>query len=161
MAYPTVTRERLIVDWFNRSQMRVTPRSSIFDKFMSLWVAFNAWGTYQSKKGKDAEMLSWIKINTDLPRIHAELMKDNEDYRYKVVRLAQYEVLDMRPGHEGQSKSINDINSFDQLLDVIYQIRCNLFHGQKSEIDPHDCELVDLAFHILSKVFKYIVLQIK
>jgi len=75
--------------------------------------------------------------------------------------LSQYRVLDMRPGHQGQSKSISNINSFDELLDVIYQVRCNLFHGQKSAIDANDRELVDLAFHILSKIFKPMALRIQ
>ena len=75
--------------------------------------------------------------------------------------MSQYRVLDMRPGHQGQSKSISNINSFDELLDVIYQVRCNLFHGQKSAIDANDRELVDLAFHILSKIFKPMALRIQ
>lgn len=127
---------------------------------MSLWLAFNAWGTYESKKDKDFEMLSWIKTNTDLPNIHRKLVKEDQDYLQRVNRLSQYEVLDMRPGHQGQSKSIRNINSLDELLDVIYQIRCNLFHGQKSEIDPRDRELVDLAFHILSRIFKPLAIEL-
>lgn len=160
MSYPTFTHEELIADWYKRSQKEKTRRFTIFDQFMSLWLAFNAWGTYKSKKDKDLEMLSWIKINTNLPEIHNRLVKDDEDYLQRVTRLSQYKVLNMRPGHRGQSKSISNINSFDELLDVIYQIRCNLFHGQKSEIDPNDRELVDLAFHILSKIFMPLVIRL-
>jgi hypothetical protein len=160
MSYPTFTHEELIADWYKRSQKERTREFTIFDQFMSLWLAFNAWGTYESKKDKDFQMLSWVKTSTDLPNIHSRLMKGDEDYLQGVTCLSHYRVLDMRPGHQGQCKSISSTNSLNELLDVIYQIRCNLFHGQKSEIDPHDRELVDLAFHILSKIFKPLALQL-
>ena len=67
----------------------------------------------------------------------------------------------MRPGHKGESEQISSIHNIDQVLDVIYQIRCNLFHGQKSMIDPHDHELVDLAFHILSKILRPAIDELK
>ena len=62
MPYPTFTHEELIADWYKRSQKEKTRKFTIFDQFMSLWLAFNAWGTYKSKKDKDFEMLSWITI---------------------------------------------------------------------------------------------------
>jgi len=102
-------------------------------------------------------MLRWVRINTELPKIFEELTKNDSEFVAKLRRLSQYKVLNMRPWHQGQSKSINNIKSLDQVLDVIYQIGCNLFHGQKSMIDPHDRELVELAFHILSKIFEPIV----
>ena len=102
-------------------------------------------------------MLHWVKRNTRLPQIFEELIENDPDFVAKLQKLSQYKVLDMRPGHQGESKSINDIRSLDQVLDVIYQIRCNLFHGQKSMIDPHDRELVELAFQILSKIFRPII----
>ena len=155
--YPTFTHEKLIVDWFKRSQRQRARKFTIFDQFISLWFAFNSWGTYLSNKDKDAEMLRWIKSNTRLPQILEQLTTNDSEFATKLQRLSEYEVHVMRPGHEGQSKSISDIHSLDQVLDVIYQIRCNLFHGQKSMIDPHDKELVELAFHILSKLFKPII----
>jgi len=80
MSYPKFTREELIADWFKRSQKEGTEEFTIFDQFMSLWLAFNAWGTYESKEGKDFQMLSWIKAKTNLPSIHSKLMKGDADY---------------------------------------------------------------------------------
>lgn len=160
MSYPTFTHE-LIIGWYDRSQKEKARKFTIFDQFISLWLAFNAWGTYKSKKDTDNQMLKWIKKNTDLPTIHNQLMKDNKDYQQRVKRLAEYTVLDMRPGHRRDSKSIGNINNFNEVLEVIYQIRCNLFHGQKNEINPNDLELVDLAFHILSKIFRPVINEVK
>jgi hypothetical protein len=160
MSFHASTYEELITEWFKRSQKEGAREFTIFDQFMSLWLSFNAWGTYKSKKDKDSSMLNWVKVNTDLRNTHIRLMKDDDEYSKRVAQLSQYNVLDMRPSHKGQSKSVSNVNSLDELLDVIYQIRCNLFHGQKSEIDPHDRELVDLAFHILSKLFNPLQIQI-
>ena len=152
--YPSFTHEELIIDWFKRSQGQRVRKFTVFDQFISLWFAFNSWGTYLSKKDRDTDMLRWVKENTKLSRILEQLTKKNSEFVAKLQRLSQYKVLDMRPGHQGQSKSINDIHNLGQVLDVIYQIRCNLFHGRKSMIDSHDRELVELAFHILSKIFE-------
>jgi len=159
--YPSFTHEELIIDWFKRSQRQRVRKFTVFDQFISLWFAFNSWGTYLSRKDKDTDMLRWVKRNTTLCHVLEELIERDSEFVAKLQRLSQYEVLDMRPGHQRQSKSINDIQSLDQVLDVIYQIRCNLFHGQKSMIDPHDRELVELAFHILSKIFEPMINELQ
>ncbi len=49
--------------------------------------------------------------------------------------------------------TINDVNNFSEVLELIYVIRCNLFHGQKLFEDPRDRELVRHAFGVLSRLF--------
>ena len=51
--YPSFTHEELIIDWFKRSQGEKVKKFTIFDQFISLWFAFNSWGTYKSKKDRD------------------------------------------------------------------------------------------------------------
>ena len=102
-------------------------------------------------------MIDEIKNNRLLTTAFDKLKTSDHEFQRDLGRLAIYQVLDMRPGHENESRSIKDTKDFGQLLDVIYLIRCNLFHGRKSEIDPHDRELVELAFRILSGVFKPVI----
>jgi hypothetical protein len=156
MAQPNVTHEKIITNWYRRSQKQKASKYTIFDQFISLWFAFNSWGTYTTKKDKDREMLDYVKTNLTLQTAYRSLLKDGA-FRGDVERLAAYGVKDMRPGHENELTTINNINDFGQVLDSIYQIRCNLFHGQKSEIVPHDKELVELAFRILTQFFRPIV----
>jgi hypothetical protein len=61
------------------------------------------------------------------------------------------------PNDPQKGAQITDIKEFGQILAAIYQVRCNLFHGQKDPGNSHDRELVELSFGILSKVFKPIV----
>ncbi len=68
-------------------------------------------------------------------------------------RLADYEVIDMRfPERPG--RKLGNVDSLFELMQIIYQIRCNLFHGKKSMDDPHDLELVQLAYRILSRIYR-------
>lgn len=41
-------------------------------------------------------------------------------------------VEDMRPRHRGKCKHPTDTEDFGKVIEFIYQIRCNLFHGGKS-----------------------------
>jgi len=157
MVYPSFRHEDLIIDWFKRSQNEETRGFTVFDKFISLWFAFNSWGTYSTKKAKDWQMLNAVKKEPRLLTSYGKSITEDPEFLKAVKRLAEYKVLDMRPGHETESRSIDDIGNFGQILDVIYLIRCNLFHGRKSEIDAHDKELVELAYHILSRVFRPII----
>jgi len=151
-----ITREKLIIDWFKRSQKQRTKNFGIFDQFISLWFAFNSWGTFVTKSDADWLMIRKLKTDRALLSSFGSLLS-NEDFRADVERLAEYSVLDMRPGHEHEQINISNPEDFGQVLDTIYKIRCNLFHGQKSEINPHDRELVTLSFRILSDVFKPII----
>jgi hypothetical protein len=76
-------------------------------------------------------MLDYVKRNTELPMFYQTLIQNDPEFLEKVKRLAQYKVLDMRPGHENESKSISNVDNHNQLIDAIYQIRCNLFQWSK------------------------------
>jgi len=44
---------------------------------------------------------------------------------------------------------------FESLIEVIYQIRCNLFHGRKdTREDEKDFKLICLSYNILLPLFK-------
>ena len=56
-----------------------------------------------------------------------------------------------------KAKEIGNIENLGEVLEVIYQIRCNLFHGAKDLEDERDHDLVKLAYDILTELFKKIV----
>lgn len=140
MSPSNISKQELIVRWYNRSQKRRTKAFTIFDQFISLWVAFNSWGTFVTKQSKDRDMINTIKNNKVLVDRYDSLIKDDQ-FKNDISRLAKYGILDMRPGYEDRLTQIQDQNDFGQVLDAIYQVRCNLFHGQKDIMIPHDREL--------------------
>ena len=155
------TREQLVIYWYRKSQKIKVAQFTIFDQFISLWLAFNSWGTYLSKADIDRAMLEYVKENAQLKSVYSELVQKDNVFHTMVGQLATRTVRDMRPGHLGDSTSITDISNFGQVLDMIYQIRCNLFHGQKNELVEGERELVELAFKILTRVFEPVITDLE
>jgi hypothetical protein len=109
MSRSDVKKQDLIIRWYRRSQKRRTKSFTIFDQFIALWVAFNSWSTFVSKEATDRKMINSIRTNRALTETFALLMNE-DDFRNDVLRLADFGVFDMRPGHEGRLTRINDLN---------------------------------------------------
>jgi hypothetical protein len=54
---------------------------------------------------------------------------------------------------ESKEATITSVNDFNEVLEAIYVIRCNFFHGAEAPDDARATTLTELAFQILSKVF--------
>jgi len=145
---------KLVVDWFRRSQGETVSEFDIFDRFTSLWISFNAWETYESDKESDRKKIEWAKMNTDLNSKFSELLSDDPTFRQDVTALQEMcPIRRNRPYKNSNEVTIANINNFNEVLEAIYVIRCNFFHGEKSPDDRRDRTLTELAFRILSKVF--------
>jgi hypothetical protein len=100
-------------------------------------------------------LIDTLKQRNDLTQEHSRLMKNDSEFRKDLNRLAVFRVYDMRyPMRTDKTKNITNTENFGEVLEVIYQVRCNLFHGKKSMDDPHDKELVELSYRILTNLFK-------
>jgi hypothetical protein len=138
-----------IKNWYNRSEKYKDP----VDKFIAVWISLNGYGTLFSGKSHDKEMVEWIK-RSELKSVFEKLLSSDEDFKRDLEELKkECPVFDMRPGFRNKSKTITDIKNFNEVIDVIYQIRCNLFHGSKDWTNPRDRKLATLAFRILKKIF--------
>ena len=101
-------------------------------------------------------MIDWFIENAQAKTSYQSLLDSESEFHSRVERMMNYEVLDMRfPNNPG--KTLDSVNDFAQLMRMIYQIRCNLFHGKKSLDDPHDVELVEIAYDILTRIFAQFV----
>jgi len=139
----------IIKSWYERSTGREV-EFTIFDKFISLWISFNAWMSYKSGKKRDKMMVNWAA--KELEEFYREILKSNSRFKEKVKQLKEYTpIYDSRDST--RFKEISDINNFSEVLFSIYKIRCNLFHGGKKLISSRDERLVGLAYEILSSVF--------
>ena len=150
-----------IKKWFKRSQSdKQNDNYDNFDKFIALWIAFNGWANIETKKTRESEWRAEVsKSGGVLGKNYKILLNDDSNFKLNVEALKSASpVYDMRyPNDSNKAKKINDINDLREVLDVIYQIRCNLFHGAKDiEID-RDNKLVKLAYDILTESFKKVV----
>jgi hypothetical protein len=58
--------------------------------------------------------------------------------------------MDMRPNSSGPKK-ITDPTKLTEVLEVVYQVRCNLFHGAKDAFNVDDEECARAALTLIQK----------
>jgi len=125
------------------------------DRFISLWIAFNGW--MKGKFGEaiqDKTLINRAKRAKDIRQAFDDLKRDDCGFAECLKELSEYTVADMR--HlDVQSGMQRYDGTFDSLIEVIYLVRCNLFHGRKEiNEDKKDFELVRLSYQILLPLFK-------
>jgi hypothetical protein len=157
----------LIKNWYDRSGLELESNYSPFDKFICLWISFNCFFVSEfyrdiSKTKKDPTEKKYLDYFVKAQKysdIYNKLLK-NPMFKGKVSNLKQLlntithfkgRIADMRPGHLkfDDAKPLDNEDNFEQVIKVIYQIRCNLFHGNKSPEHDGDVRLVDAAYEIL------------
>jgi hypothetical protein len=110
-------------------------------------MCLDAWMTSGSGQDSDSQKKKWLK-ETDNPL--RQTWPSVPGKEASLLGLKQIgEVEDMRPGHSGERKKVSDANNFEEVIEFIHQIRCNLFHGGKSYVNVHDRRLVELSSELL------------
>lgn len=122
------------------------------DRFVSLWIAFNAWlKSEYSETATDYELIEQVKVNKKLKLIFDELKKTS-GYSEILSRLEGRCVYNAKyPNDRTKDKVYN--GSFNSLIAVLYQIRCNLFHGRKNIEEKDEYKLVSKAKDVLLPLF--------
>ena len=102
----------------------------------------------------DRNKIQSVKKMQDFEGVFNHLREDNIAFKEYLDKLEGISVAGM------QSKTNRELvyrydGTFESLIEVIYQVRCNLFHGRKDiNKDKKDIELVKLAYRILLPLFK-------
>lgn len=137
----------LIEVWWKKG----TDETDKFSRFVFFWICFNAWLDYRSYGDRDRDMIEWLKgsksDSSDLKQRYHMLQsaKKLQPYLQSLVPLPP--VYD--PRKPDKKIRIKDENDFPNIVEAIYQIRCNLFHGRKEAHEPRDQKLVQIAGEIL------------
>lgn len=150
--------KNIIRCWYNKSQNITQQPDGVFEQFISLWIAFNAYYVATSDPLKLERMqLQRIKDSYSQPfynitEVHADKFNEFKNYINKksqnpgFIQDLRYEVT----LSEEHKRRYLKIESLCEYLDCVYQIRCNLFHGGKDVADAQDQKLVELALSTLS-----------
>lgn len=127
-------------EWLQRSREAEDP----IDGFSNAWRAFN--NLYYPVKGphERVKVLYYLEENVN-EELAAELLAEHEG---QVNYLLGEPVIDMRGNGRNTASHIQAFQAGDTSLDklkelfmIIYQVRCNLEHGQKSPSRDRDIEL--------------------
>ena len=140
--------KELVQGWYrNKAKDEEEP----FFKFMCLWICFNAWLEFESGESIDRSMINWIKSpRSDSSGLWAayEAMLSTDTGTQNIKNLIASCPIG---GTRGPALDISNTNDSDNIIEVLYRIRCNLFHGGKAEGNVRDIKLVTYANGVLSK----------
>jgi hypothetical protein len=150
---------------------------SAFMSFVNIWMAFNGWMAAITDRETDAEMIRDLSANRRLTDAYVALMNGSQAFHRLVSDFAaMWPVLNVRDVRKKLGRDAfwrhqrdeliaaceaanvkrqpavwtdGDSPSWEQLLRTIYQVRCNLFHGEKSPQNLRDRQLILKSDRIL------------
>lgn len=165
----------LIKTWYNRANL-FDGSYDYFDRFICLWISFNCF--FVSEFYKKAKKLSnnrepqekkhylnIIYTNKNYKKIYKSLIENDKlfkedlnDFKKLTETITHFrgKIADMRQGRLKKkfAQPFKNIGNFKQFILCVYQIRCNLFHGNKSPVQDGDRELVEGIFKPFNKFLK-------
>lgn len=138
--------------WLEFLEKGLHANSSSFLKFAVLWLSFAGYlnQTY-AEEWKEHNKLE--RFRQDNEEFYKELIKDPEftrllsEFSYTSTPPREFvmNLQDRRPEKNDYFKP-EDQSDFNKYIEVIYQIRCNFFHGDKIPFDSNDEKLVLWAY---------------
>ena len=126
------------------------------DRFIALWMAFNGWMSGKFIKARtDKDRIDSVKKKMPgFKEVFNHLREGNLAFRESLDKLEGISVVNMQ-FKENREQVYRYNGTFESLIEVIYRVRCNLFHGRKNiDEDKKDFELVGLSYRILLPLFK-------
>ena len=163
----------LVLDLFRNADRQ----RSAFMSFVNIWMAFNGWMASVTGRETDADMIRDLANNERLNRTYTGLMGESRQFARLVTDFAaMWPVLNVRDVRKKLGRdvfwqlergaliaacdganvkrapaiwNVGDTPTWEQLLRAIYQVRCNMFHGEKSPQNSRDRQLVLKSDRIL------------
>ena len=143
--------KRIIEVWAKKGDIE----SDDFSKFICYWIAFNCWLYTKTNEVRDRLALNKLYSKRELYNNFQKSVIENESPFTALVNVCP--IKNNRT--ENRKKAVKDIHEFKEVIDVLYEIRCNLFHGSKLDTDKRDMEVIKAATPVLEIIVKDICLK--
>lgn len=145
-------RETIAQKWYTLASGGEIERGDIFFRFVAVWIAFNAlYASLHSHEEGDWNQVRSFAGEPEAIDRHRDLLKMDTEYRDKVEVLKHRGVYDPI---SGKRRKIRKERNLTEVASCLYQVRCNLFHGEKMPENPRDKNLVDASYIIVSKLIE-------
>lgn len=141
-------------------------QDNVFLKFICLWMSFNAFYNYLCNTEWDRNCLEKLSEEKDIKWCFGNIFLEEKE---KVAISSFHTYINGRPNKwvidlkNPKVVKYSIIRNFywdnDGFLNVIYQIRCNLFHGGKKLNDENEEELVGFAANALEIFLKKVYIK--
>lgn len=167
---------RLIQSWMRRAEASLT-RDEPFEAFIFTWIAFNGWAERVTGEDRDWRFIAALAACPVIRNDFDWFLRENSEARDSAAKLAEFGPIfrarDQRavpaPPTNRRTQRVahwlalgikhrpacfishpNGLpRDWPHLLHAVYQVRCNLFHGEKSVLSDADRALVTWAARIL------------
>jgi hypothetical protein len=140
----------IVLPWYAISQGEAIEQSNFFFKFIAVYIAFNAiYDCRYENENDPARKIAKFSEDEFMKKRHINLLGAETEYYSAVKCLAEKGIINMQKPKEEPFK-IKRLEYLNQVMRCIYQVRCNLFHGDKSPGEPRDVNLVKSSYTILS-----------
>lgn len=140
----------LMKGWYARSRRESDPIS----KFVFLWFCFNAVLAFESEEDLDRQMLDWLKNEPSgswLMQAYRRAFAPKDGlFRRHLSALVQLAPIEDPRGRRADVE-IEGVDDFGNIVEGIYRVRCNLFHGAKRATHTRDRKLVVASQRVLEK----------
>lgn len=133
---------KVIMDnWIEKSEQE----KHVFNKYIALWIAFNAYYSSATNSLSDAASIKMLKEKDELKKWYLDIENSKELSNL----LALTPITNMKYKND---VVIDAKENFASIVETLYQIRNNLFHGSKVDHIERDIDVVTVALPILKKM---------
>lgn len=144
-----------VAEWYDIAVGKHNLPDNAYAKFLALWVAFN--GFYSAKfpnaKTEMAQIRSfanWSKAKT----VHADALASDTSYQVAVEELRKTGVFNYVTKN---TEHISNAQRLDEVIPLVYRVRCSLFHARKVPSNLRDQILVNAAHVIVAKLLDQLI----
>ena len=127
--------------------------------FVFLWFCFNAWLACESGEDIDRAMIDWLisrQAQTSQLRAAYDSAMRSEVFVGYVRALADQSPI-VSNGRRPREVRIYSLEDFAGIVNGVYQVRCNLFHGSKRAGDSRDETLIRTCARILEQWVEHLI----
>jgi len=145
MSYDTTNQIKS--NWIERAKNETDP----FNKFISYWVAFNCWYSSRYPYKRDGECIK--KIKDDVNNGSLSLVFEDECKN----SLNNLKLKSSRKVLQDRNPSPISIKNNGGVINWVYIVRNNLFHGNKLDSNERDKVIIEAANKIMEKIISELV----
>lgn len=138
--------------WYNKAKTE----HDCFDRFVYQWFAFNILYSPYFDDNERRAIKNYIHDNWR-SIVHLEDLLDSEQVNYfkqRIIRNCRLDSSNDTAEYAARLKSERNSLKYRliALMMILYQVRCNLFHGNKLFTSESDQEVVDNAASVMQEV---------
>ncbi len=146
----------IVAEWYAlATQGHGVPETSFF-RFLALWVAFN--GLYSLKFPDAKTEIAQVRSFANWPKAkeaHSDALSlTQSEYRVALGVLRERGIFNFLTN---KVESLEDEEDLGQVIELVYRVRCNLFHGRKVPSNLRDRRVVEAARVIVAELMSRLV----